>query len=73
MAVTCGPEDELGGAVVAGADVADVGLPPHQHLGRAKVAQLQLVRRRVDLSGPAHRGSGAGVEVHFGPLIDFPN
>ena len=31
-----------------GADVGDVGLPLHEHLGAAKVAQLELVRLCVD-------------------------
>ena len=30
-----------------GADVGDVGLPPHEHLGAAKVTQLELVGLRV--------------------------
>jgi len=36
-------EDELGRAVVAGADVADVGLTLDELLGRAKVAKLKHV------------------------------
>ena len=39
--------DELSGAVVAAADVRDVGLAPHQVLGRAEVAQLQDAGLRV--------------------------
>jgi len=31
-----------------GADVGDVGLPLHEHLGAAKVTQLELVRLCVD-------------------------
>mmetsp|Transcript_104835 Transcript_104835/g.254445 ORF Transcript_104835/g.254445 Transcript_104835/m.254445 type:complete len:282 (-) Transcript_104835:109-954(-) len=41
------PEDELRGAVVPRADVRHVGLPPHQPLGGAKVAELERVRPPV--------------------------
>ena len=33
---------------IPGADIGDVGLAAHEHLGAAKVAQLQLMRLRVD-------------------------
>lgn len=39
--VVGGAKDELGGSVVAGADVGDVGLVLHQDLGAAKVAKLE--------------------------------
>mmetsp|Transcript_53408 Transcript_53408/g.126317 ORF Transcript_53408/g.126317 Transcript_53408/m.126317 type:complete len:291 (+) Transcript_53408:241-1113(+) len=45
--VVGGPEDELRRAVVARADVCNVALPPHQHLGAAEVAQLDDVRVRI--------------------------
>ena len=41
--VVCCSENELRGTVVAGADVGNVGLPSHQHLGRPKITQLELV------------------------------
>ena len=40
-------KDELRGAVVAWADVGDVGLAAHQLLGTAEVAKFQNVRRCV--------------------------
>ena len=33
---------------VPGADIGDVGLAPHEYLGAAKIAQLQLMRLCVD-------------------------
>lgn len=43
-----GSEDQLGRAVVAGADVGHVRLSLHESLGRAEVADLERVRGRVD-------------------------
>ena len=41
-------KDELGRAVVAGANVADVGLASNKDLGRTKVAELEDARGRVE-------------------------
>lgn len=46
--VVRGAENELGGAVVSGADVRNIGLVLDQDLGAAKVAQLQDAAIRVE-------------------------
>ena len=56
-------ENKLRGAVVAGADVADVGLAGDEYFGRAKVAELVLGGRSLEnifnlRSGESARGAG---------------
>jgi len=46
--LVCSPEDELGSALLAGADLTDVGFADHKFLGRAEVAHLEHVRGGVD-------------------------
>ena len=46
--VVGGAEDELGRAVVAGADVGDVGFALDELLGGAEVAELEHVDGGVD-------------------------
>ena len=63
--VVRGAKDELRGAVVARADVRDVGLAAHERLGGAQVAQLQGVGVDVDqqvlgLDVPAAGQRGGG-------------
>ena len=62
-------EDELRGTVVAGTDVADVGLSGDEDLGRTKVAKLEDARRRVEeevLRLDVAVADADGVDVHEG-------
>lgn len=43
-----GAENELGGAVIAGADVRDIRLAVEELLGAAKVTELQYGRLRIE-------------------------
>ena len=63
------PEDELGSAVVARADVADVGLARDDDLGGAKVAELEDTGRGVEqqvLGLDVAMADADGVDVHEG-------
>ena len=60
-------KDELGRAVVAGANVADVGLASNKDLGRTKVAELEDASRRVQkeiLGLDVAVADADGVDVH---------
>ena len=61
------PKDELWRAVVAGTDVADVGLASNKDLGRAKVTELEDASRRVQkeiLGLDVAVADADGVDVH---------
>lgn len=67
--VVGGTEDELRRAVVAGADVADVGLAGDEDLGRAKVAELEDAGGGVEkevLGLDVAVTDADGVDVHEG-------
>ena len=67
--VVRGAKDELRGAVVARADVADVGLAGDENLGRAKVAELEDAGRGVEkevLWLDVAVADADGVNVHEG-------
>ena len=60
-------KDELGRAVVAGANVADVGLASNKDLGRTKVAELEDASRGVQkeiLGLDVAVADADGVDVH---------
>ena len=63
------PEDELGSAVVARADVADVGLARDEDLGGAKVAELEDAGGGVEeevLGLDVAVADADGMDVHEG-------